>query len=91
MEVPDRDFRPTEREWMASTLASDPLRGIVEVLHTAARMFDEARWRMISRANIQFWGETLVNRRIRDGFLDDFHTYRQLLAESIGQENGQLK
>lgn len=77
---------------MASALQADPLAGIAEVLHTAARMFDDPDWRRTSRVNVQLWGEALVNERIRDSFLDDFATYRQLLADATGraQEAGDL-
>ena len=35
--------------------------------------------------NVQLWGEALVNDRIRDSFLGDFATYRQLLAGAVGR------
>jgi hypothetical protein len=42
--------------------------------------------------NVQLWGETLVNDRIRDSFLGDFATYRHLLADAVrrAQEVGDL-
>lgn len=77
---------------MASSLQDDPLTGIAQVLRTAAKMFDEADWLRTSRVNVQLWAEALVNDRIRDSFLDDFATYRRLLADAIrrAQEQGDL-
>lgn len=69
---------------MASTLdGGDPAAAIAQVLRTAAAMFDDERWQMTSRVNIQLWGEALVNNRVRDRFLDDFRTYRRLLAGAV--------
>lgn len=48
-------------------------------------MFDDPHWRRTSRVNVQLWGEALVNDRIRDSFLGDFATYRQLLAGAVGR------
>lgn len=70
-------------EFMASALQADPLEGIAEVLHMAAQMFDDPHWCRTSRVNVQLWGEALVNDRVRDSFLDDFATYRQLLADAV--------
>lgn len=77
---------------MASVLERDPLAGIAEVLRTAAGMFEDPRWQMISRVNLQLWGEALVNERIRASFLDDFHAYRRLLTDAVrrAQRNGDL-
>lgn len=77
---------------MASVLAGDPLAGVAEVLRTAAQRFDDPGWRQTSRVNVQLWGEALVNERIRDSFLDDFATYRQLLADAVqrAQHDGGL-
>ncbi len=79
-------------ELMASALQGDPVAGIAEVLQTAARMFDDPDWRRTSRVNVQLWGEALVNDRVRDSFLDDFATYRQLLADAVrrAQADGSL-
>lgn len=78
---------------MAAALdRDDPLPAIAEVLRSAARMFDDPTWRMTSRVNVQLWGEALVNERVRDSFLDDFRSYRRLLAGAVrrAQDRGDL-
>lgn len=77
---------------MQSALAADPRDGICEVLRTAARKFDDPRWRRTSRVNLQIWGHALFDRRVRDSFLGDFATYRQLIADAAArlQQSGDL-